>query len=121
MKKSTKAVLLSALVFPGVGHIFLKKYISGVVLISASFTAIYYLISKTVESAFQIAQKIQSGDVQLDVDAITELVSKHPASAESQLLNIATAAVIVCWVIGIIDAYRVGRIRDKSDEVMVKG
>ncbi len=119
MKRSTKAVLLSALVFPGVGHIFLRKYIPGVALVGASFAAIYYLMSKTVEKALQITEKIQSGDVQLDVEAITELISKQSTGTEAQLLNIATAAFIICWLIGIIDSYRVGCAQDKNDEVLV--
>jgi hypothetical protein len=32
MKKSMKAALLSAFVFPGAGHFFLKKHITGTVL-----------------------------------------------------------------------------------------
>jgi len=108
-----KAALLSAFVFPGVGHIFLKKYISGVTLVGASFAAIYYLISKAVERALQIAEKIQSGDVQLDITEITELVSKQSIGTEAHLLNIATAAFIICWLIGIIDSYRVGCVQEK--------
>lgn len=74
MKKSIKAALLSAFVFPDVGHIYLKRYIPGVALVGASLAGSYYLISKAVERALQIVGKIQSGDVQLDVTAITELV-----------------------------------------------
>jgi TM2 domain-containing membrane protein YozV len=115
MKKATKAVLLSAFVFPGAGHIYLKKYISGGVLFGASLLGIYYLISKTVESALQIVEKIQSGEVQPDVTAITQLVTKQSTGAESQLLNIATATIIICWIIGIIDSYRIGRLRDANE------
>lgn len=117
MKKSTKAALLSAFVFPGVGHIFLKKTIPGIFLVGASLVATYYLISKTIENALQIFEKIQSGDVQLDVIAITELASKQLSGAESQLLDVATVAIIICWLIGIIDSYRVGRVRDKNKYV----
>ncbi len=112
MKKSTKAALLSALLFPGAGHIFLNKYISGIALGGVSLAAIYYLISKTVESALQIIEETQ-GNVQLDVITITELLSKQSAGVESQLLNIAMAALIICWLIGIVDSYRVGCLRDK--------
>lgn len=108
MKKSTKAALLSALVFPGAGHLFLKRYKIGAVLAGASFAAIYYLTSKTVERVLQITEKIQSGDVPLDVEAITELVSKQATGAETQLLNIATVTFIVCWLVGIIGSYRAG-------------
>jgi len=115
MKKSTKAALLSAFVFPGAGHIYLKKYIPGVVLVGASLVGIYYLISKTVERSLQIVEKIQSGDVQLDITAITELVSKQSTGTEVQLLNIATVVIIICWLIGIIDSYRVGCLQDKTE------
>ena len=33
MKRSTRAVLLSGLVFPGLGHIFLKQYLRGSILV----------------------------------------------------------------------------------------
>lgn len=115
MKKSTKAVLLSAFVCPGVGHIYLKKYIPGVVLVGASLVGIYYLISKAVERSLQIIEQIQSGNVQIDVAAITELVSKQSTGTEAQLLNIATVVIIICWLIGIIDSYRVGCVQYKKE------
>lgn len=115
MKKSTKAVLLSALVFPGAGHLYLKRYLPGSILAGVSLTGIYYLVSTTVDRAWQIAEKIQSDTVQLDATTVTELVSQQSAGADSQLVNIATLAVIICWGIGIIDAYRAGRVQDKID------
>jgi len=118
MKKSTKAVLLSAFVFPGAGHIFLKKYISGVILVGASFAGIYLLISKTIERALEITEKIQSGDIRPDIATIAEIISKQPTGTEAQLLKYATAVLVICWLIGIIDSYRVGCVRDKSDGVL---
>ena len=114
MKKSTKAILLSALVFPGAGHIYLKKYLSGAVLIGASFAAIYYLMSKTLEKALEISENIQSGDMPLDVEVITGLVSKQSTGVDAQLINIASAAFIICWLVGIADSYRIARVRDKN-------
>ncbi len=113
MNKSTKAALLSAFVFPGVGHIYLKKYMAGVLLAGISFTAIYYMISNAVEMAFEISEKIQSGDVQLDLETITALVSQQSSGADVQLLNIATTAFIICWLIGIIDSFRLGVVQEK--------
>ena len=121
MKKSTKAVLLSAFVFPGFGHFVLKKYKHGIVLAGISFAGIYYLASKAVEKALQIAEKIQSGDIQLNAEVITELVSKQATGTEAQLLDVVTYAIIICWLIGIIGSYRAGCIRDKSDDVLLDG
>ena len=109
MNRSTKAALLSALVFPGAGHFFLKKYIPGGILATAACVALYILVSKAVERAVQITDKIQRGEVELDVAAISELVSNHPAGSEDQILSIATAALLISWLIGIVDSYRVGR------------
>jgi TM2 domain-containing membrane protein YozV len=114
-----KAALLSALVFPGLGHIYLKRYIPGVALVGVSSAGIYYLTSKTVERALQIVGKIQSGDVPLDVTAITKLVSKQSTGTEDQLLNIATTVIFICWIIGIIDSYRIGRGQDKNEQVLM--
>lgn len=119
MKKSTKAALLSAFVFPGVGHIYLRKYAAGVLLAGASFAAIYYLITKAVERAFEISEKIQSGDVQLDVEAIAELVFQQSSGTDAQILNIATIILVIFWLIGIFDSYRAGRVGEKIDEMLV--
>lgn len=114
MKKSTKAVLLSALVFPGSGHIYLKRYVAGAVLVSASFAVIIYTITKTTEKALSIADKIQNGNVPLDIEAITELVSKQSSGSDILLLNIATTALIVFWIIGVFDSFRVGCKRNEK-------
>ncbi|MFT6050615.1 MAG: hypothetical protein ACI9B9_000253 [Halioglobus sp.] len=114
MKKSTKAALLSACIFPGVGHLFLKKHIAGIVLMSTSLIAIYYLASTAMEKALQITEKIQRGDISLDIATITELVTKQPAGTNAQLIDIATYTFIICWVISIVDSYRLGRAGEKS-------
>ena len=117
MNKPMKAALLSAFVFPGVGHLLLKKYIPGVFLAGTAFAGLYFLIAKTVERALQIAEKVQSGEVQLDAATITELVSKQATGNESQLLNIAAAVLLISWLIGIVDSYRVGRAQEKNVDV----
>ena len=110
MNKPMKAALLSAFVFPGVGHFYQKKHLVGSLLAGAAFASIYLVISKTVELAVQVADKIQSGVVQPDVAVITELLLKQPTGTEAQLLNVGSSVFIICWLIGIIDSYRVGRV-----------
>lgn len=109
MQKPLKAALLSALVFPGLGHYFLKRYVAAAILASAAFGGLYFLIAKTTEMAFQISGKIQSGDIPLDVATISELVSEQTTGAEAQLPNTATAVLLVAWVISIVDSYRVAK------------
>ena len=115
MSKSIKAALLSALVFPGLGHLFLKKYVAGLLLGGTAFVSIYWLVSRVVERTLQISEKIQSGEVKLDAAAITELVSKQAGGAEAQSLDMATAVIVIVWLIAIVDAYRQGRLQEKRD------
>jgi hypothetical protein len=119
MKKSTKAALLSAFGFPGLGHIYLGKYIHGIVLFGISAGCIYTVVSNTVERALQIVEKIQSGLVEPDVAAIVELVAKQPTETGNgpYLQDIVTAIFIVCWIIGSIDSYRIGCGRNKNNTV----
>jgi hypothetical protein len=114
MSKAIKAALLSAVVFPGTGHFFLKKHVVGSLLAVAALASLYLVISRMVERALLIVEKIQRGEVQLDVAAIAELISKQPTGTDAQLLNIAWAVLIISWLIGIVDSYRVGRMQGKS-------
>lgn len=114
MSKAIKAALLSALVFPGTGHLLLKKYLHAVVLIGASFSVLYLMISRLIEIALQISEKIISGEVGPDVVAISELIIKQVAVTETRLLNIAGVVLVIIWLISIVDSYRIGRLQDKD-------
>jgi len=105
-------VLLSAFVFPGLGHVFLKKYVMGVLLIGMALVATYSLIVKTVERSLHIIENIQSG-AQLSATDIASLVSHQSAGEASQLLDMGPLMLLICWLIGIVDSYRIGRVQDK--------
>lgn len=114
MNKSIKASLLSALLFPGAGHIFLKKYLLGTVLSASAIAALYVLIANAVVIAQQIVEKIQNGEIGLDAAAITAVMEKQPPGAESLLIDIATLVLIVSWLIAVVDSYRLGKIQDND-------
>jgi len=106
MKKQTKATLLSTFVFPGLGHFLLKKHVQGAALAGTAFVSLYFLIAKTVEKTLLV-----------DAATITELVTNQTTGTETQLLRLALAALIISWLIGIVDSYRVGRAQDKNIDI----
>ena len=114
MKKSTKAVLLSAFVLPGLGHVFLKRYLAGAVLAGAALMALYIYVSGAVEQALKITAMIERGELQPDAAVITEFVSQQPVGADARLINIATAVLIITWLIGLVDSYRVARLLENE-------
>jgi hypothetical protein len=119
MKRSIKAALLSGLVFPGVGHLYLRRYVRGVLLAAAAAALSYFIVSIAVNMALDVAGKIQSGDVPLNAASISDLVSKDSQRSENSS-DIATTALFALWLIGIVDSYREGRIKEKSKEIDTK-
>jgi len=118
--------MLSAIVFPGVGHIFLKKYFVG-----SSFIAIAgVMLTIFIQYVFQVSEKvvdtlfiqIEQGQLSPDInDALTRVFSLvHQFMAEniteippSALLSISPKSALdifaIIWLISIIDAYRLGK------------
>jgi hypothetical protein len=114
MSKSLKAAALSAFVFPGAGHLYLKRYIAAAVLATAAFASLYVLFSQALELAMQLSEQIQAGEVALDPSAIAELVSRQVAGSDTQQLTIASYGLLICWLLGIVDAFRVGRTQGRG-------
>ncbi len=113
MTRSIKAALLSGLIFPGVGHMILKQYLRGSILILSALIGVSVIVTKAINQALTIVDKINTGEIPVEAGAITELVSKSSNGAEGSILNIAALIVGACWLIGIIDSYRLGIIQGK--------
>ena len=113
MTRSIKAALLSALIFPGVGHMVLKQYLRGSILMLSALIALSVIVTKAIKQALTIVDRINSGEIPVEAGAITELVSKSTTGADGSVLNIAALVVVACWLIGIIDSYRLGIIQEK--------
>ncbi|SHK14431.1 hypothetical protein SAMN05216369_0657 [Marinobacter antarcticus] len=120
MSKSLKAVLLSALVFPGIGHFSLKKPLQGSILSGITIVCIYFLLAAVVDIAQELALKIQSGEVPLDVIQISELVSQQLAGSNGQRVSIPSLLLVVCWVVGVIDSFRIGWSQGKTADTSSK-
>ena len=114
MKNSAKATLWSIFVLPGSGHFVLKKPVAGTIIVGLSLAALAVIVVKAVERAMLIVDKVLNGEIALDPLVIAEQVSMQSAQAGSSLLNIATYLLIVVWVFAAIDAYSLGRIKDKD-------
>ena len=114
MNQALKAALFSAFIFPGSGQFLLKKHIRGALLASVSILCVWVLLSTALEKAQEISRKIESGEIPLDITRITEEVSRLAAGSGTQQAEIATYVLLICWLVGIVDAYWVGRLQSKA-------
>ncbi|MET0067058.1 MAG: hypothetical protein ABW076_12005 [Candidatus Thiodiazotropha sp.] len=108
MSKSFAALLWSGLVFPGAGHIYLRRYLPGLLLIVASLVALSFLIAPVMAVAQQIAERILSGDLPADPALLSQQVSLEAASIGDRV-RVPFWSLIAIWLLGMADAYRIGR------------
>ena len=114
MKESLKAALWSIFIFPGGGHFYLKKWISGGLMAVISVGALAVILTKVIERANKIAEKIILGEIPYDISVITEMVMQQSRLDGSPVLNYAWYTLIAVWVIAAADAYRLGRRVDRQ-------
>lgn len=116
MNKAIKAALLSALVYPGLGHYFLKKYIISMTLISAFTLPLYLLINNLISKAQYIVEQINNGQIALNINAITAALTEQTI-IQPQGSNIKIYILVLVWIFSICDSYRVGQTILTYDEV----
>lgn len=117
MKASSKAALLSAFVFPGVGQLYLKKLWRGLAIVLMFCAGLGYVIWSVTVSAMgrldDVMAKMQ-GDIK-DLQQLTDLVGSKGLAADPA--QDAVFYLMVClWIFAIVDAYRIGKQRDRSGE-----
>ena len=116
MRHTIKAVLLSALVFPGTGHFSLKKPVQGTILVLITLVCLYFLFSTAVDLSNDFGSKIQTGQMDYDPEKLKELVTDKLTNGDYQYLRIAGLVFMACWIFGVFDSLRIGRIKDTTNE-----
>ncbi len=114
MNSALKAGLLSGLVFPGFGHIALKHYKRGIVLILVAFAGLSVLLRETMQYMNDIVEKMAMQGGAVDFTGITNALGHAGAVRDSLVLNLASSLFVICWFIGVVDAYRIGKKKDKE-------
>ena len=104
-----KAVLLSAVVFPGTGHFYLKKYFSGVLLSVTASVCSYLIIMNFTIRILTLFEKIQSGEIVLDFLLMMQFILTEPEDPAARLSAVVWIAMMICWLIAIFDSYRIAK------------
>jgi beta-lactamase regulating signal transducer with metallopeptidase domain len=112
MKNSMKGALLSGLVFPGLGQIALKHYWRGFALILAVMAGLYVMIATAVQQAYAILDNIEAEGGMPDSDTISQAAAQAAAASDSPMITTVSVLILVCWIAGIVDAYRIGKQKD---------
>ncbi|QLQ04171.1 MAG: hypothetical protein HZY77_16755 [Thiobacillus sp.] len=109
MSRSTTAVLLSAFILPGAGHLYLKHYPRGLALIAISLACLWVFVDRAMQQASLVLDQVVSEGAAVDVGRLSELVTQTSNGPGSLVVTVASLVLAGCWAIGIVDAYRIAR------------
>ncbi len=115
MKKSTKAAVYSAFIFPGVGLYWLKQYARGSVFFVPALVATLYIMRGFIQVSSELNAKIQVNPEQyLDLAYLLNAVTLSIAKSMPYLSQ-AKWFFIASWVLSIASSYFAGLNQEKKD------
>ena len=114
MNLATKAALYNALLFPGWGHFYLKKYKRGLIFILPVMAGMLSICWAITQVAFNILKSNPFNKGPVDINAVIQLSMDSTKAIYEQ--GVATPCsillvllfIILLWIISIIDAYQLG-------------
>ena len=115
MKASTRGMLLSGLVYPGLGQLILGRMTSGIILALLATVTFVVLIYRVVERVYRLIDQILPllADNALNVAALKELLSRD-AAGRWGVEKVFLIGLVICWLVGIGHAYFVGKKIDSA-------
>ena len=111
MKKPMIALLLSALVMPGAGHLYLKHFVRGVVLLMASLACLWVIMDWVLELTGRVFDGLAEAGGAPDPGQLADLVMR---ASDNSGIGSASLILATCWVVGMLDAYRLGCQADRA-------
>ena len=109
MNRSTTAVVLSALVLPGAGQLYLKHVWRGMAFIGVSLVCLWFIIVQTMQQASAVLALTESQGGVMDAAQLAGWMSQSQGGSGSTAATVAVWVLFVCWVAGIIDAHWLGK------------
>jgi hypothetical protein len=110
MKKTAKVILLSLFVFPGLGHLFLKKYAVALAFIASGLYLLLSLINGIIDKSQQVVDSLLKGEIPLEIVAIRQALEEHGVLEEPQQVTVIYLFLFI-WVLAAFDAYRIAKMK----------
>lgn len=114
MRLATSATMLSAFLFPGSGHLMLKRKGMGWLLICATAAPTIYLVLAIVRATEKLFTLIQKGLLPPDFSIMVGYLIDRPFGPEGEMVQYCFYLIIAIWLGAAIDAYRLGHAMDMA-------
>lgn len=103
MPRALTAALLSAFVFPGAGHFYLRRPLRGCLFLVPALVAALVFFGDVVRRASALADQVAAGTLPLDPAAIAERL--HLQGGVGASATISGAVLVACWIGSIADSF----------------
>ncbi len=103
---------MSGLVFPGTGQLVQKNYVRSIALILASTAGLVIMGVKVYRQTLTILEAVDLKGGVINLPETVNNLSQASSASSSASYRCAMILLMICWVIGTIDAYMVGRKKD---------
>lgn len=115
MKESTKGMLLSGLVYPGLGQLILGRVLWGIVFVFFATAGFIVLIYRIIQRSARVADQILPllADDNIDLNSLKDLLGRNFTGGWG-LENACLAVIVGCWLVAIVHAYYVGKKIDRQ-------
>lgn len=114
MTNAMKGLLLSALLFPGLGQIALKRHQRGVAFVVATLVGLVLITVVATREAGRILATIHAEGGVMDQDAMSRAIAEATSWSGNLTFNLLLIAIALCWIYSAVDAYRIGKEQDRS-------
>lgn len=109
MNNAIKGMLLSGLVWPGLGQVVLKSYKRGIALMLFVLIAFIWVVVSASRQALAVLEKVASEGGAVDMESISHAASQATTAGDHLLSRLTLLLMLVCWLVGVVDAYATGR------------
>lgn len=109
MNSATKAALFNALLFPGWGQIYLKKYKKGISIIIAIIAGVISILWSVTQATITILKIAPFKKGTVTFITVVQLAINAIKALNLSYLFLILFSIILLWIFSIIDAYLIGK------------
>lgn len=103
MQRAVRAALLSAFVFPGAGHLYLRRPKRACLFLLPALVAAIWFASDLMNRATKLADQVLAGTLPLDPAALAARLEAQGGA--SHTATVCGVVLVLCWAGSIIDSF----------------
>lgn len=105
-----KALLLSALVIPGAGQLYLRRFKTGLTLLGIILICFVIMINSVMTIAMSAVEQIQmQGNGIVNMAQVTQAATEATHQSSNAGFSLAVTLIVLCWVYSLVDIIVAGR------------